>query len=120
MNTKAKDNNPITDIQDAMKTFLALPGSSGNPAFDAWLSMGTEAMQFLSNRMQQDLKTQQALLECKKPEDLQRIQTEFFQTAMDQYAAEATKMMQTLTDATKIGLSAATPGAARKKDDIPL
>lgn len=84
------------------KKAQAMPGL---PA--AWFSMdaveklgdiGAEFMGFLAARIQEDVKTQHALLHCKDPVELRKVQEEFLQTAVDQYSAQAGRMTE-LTNA---------------------
>jgi hypothetical protein len=44
--------------------------------------------------MRQDIETQAKLLRCRNLGEIRETQTRFFRTAMDQYAAEATKLMK--------------------------
>ena len=78
--------------------------SAAAPATDVfnvenWVAMGAEAMRFLSDRLQQDVATQQALLQCKSIGDIQAVQASFIQTAMDQYLHESTAMIAKLQGA---------------------
>jgi hypothetical protein len=49
---------------------------------------------FVSTRIRQDMETQQELLRCRNFDELREVQTRFLKTAMDQYAAESTRLMQ--------------------------
>ncbi len=69
-------------------------------ALKAWCDIGTEALQFVSSRMEKDIQTQKALLGCKRLEDLQKVQAEFYSKALEDYNAEATRMMELMTAAT--------------------
>jgi len=83
-----------------------------NPmAPETWREIMTESARFLSERLQHDLEVQQAMLRCKTPMELFQVQTEFYQKAVADYAAEATRMMQITTTSA---------GAKRDYDDIPL
>lgn len=93
------------------------PAAAGTAALQAWAEMGVEAVRFVQDRLQQDLKTQQALLACTSLDEMQKIQTAFFAAAQEQYAAEAVKMMDLMGKAAA-GLTAPTP--ARRYDDVPL
>jgi hypothetical protein len=53
-----------------------------------------EASDFLSERIHQDLETQAELLRCRTFDEIREVQTRFFRTAMDQYSAEATKLIR--------------------------
>lgn len=90
----------------------------GTVAVQAWMDMGTEALRFVGDRLQQDIKTQQAMLACTSLEDIRKIQAEFFTAAQEQYAAEAGKMLNLIGKATTAGL--ASSPTARRYDDVPL
>ena len=53
-----------------------------------------EISEFLSERIRQDMETQAEFLRCRTLDDIRETQTRFFRTAMDQYAAEATKLLK--------------------------
>lgn len=95
-----------------------LPMAVGSAAVQAWTDMGTEAVRFVWDRLQQDLKTQQAMLACTSLEEMRKIQAEFFTAAQEQYTAEAAKMLDLMAKATPMGLAA--KAKARRYDDVPL
>lgn len=74
---------------------------------EAMADWNAEVVSFLSDRIKEDVKTQQALLHCKSPQDVQRVQLEFLEKAREQYTAETGKLL-------KIGLDKL-PGAAGTK-----
>ncbi len=95
-----------------------LPLTVGTVVAQAWMDIGSEAVRFVWDRLQQDIKTQTAMLACKNVEDLQKLQAEFFAAAQEQYAAEAGKMLALVGKATVAGLK--TSAKARRYDDVPL
>lgn len=95
-----------------------LPTAVGSAAVQAWKDMGTEAVRFVWDRLQQDLKTQQAMLACNNLEEMRKIQAEFFTSAQEQYTVEAAKMLDLMAKASPMGL--ATTAKARRYDDVPL
>ncbi|MBL4930189.1 phasin family protein [Fuscibacter oryzae] len=97
---------------------LGLPMAVGSAAVQAWMDMGTEAVRFVCDRLQQDIKTQQAMLACTSLEEIRKVQVEFFTAAQDQYAAEAGKMLNLMGKAAAGGLTALPK--ARRYDDVPL
>lgn len=97
---------------------MDVPMAVGAVAVQAWMDMGTEAVRFVWDRLQQDMQTQQAMLACKSLEDLRRIQAEFFTNAQKEYTAEAGKMLDLMGKATASGLTASAKG--RGYDDVPL
>ncbi|MFY0692146.1 MAG: phasin family protein [Paracoccaceae bacterium] len=86
----------------------------------AWLELMNESARFVSDRFKQDLETQKALLDCKSPTDLMRVQSEFYQKAIEQYAAETTRMIEMMSKATQQSLDEAKSSHARGYDDVPL
>ena len=60
--------------------------------------MQKEVAGFVSERIRQDLETQQELLRCRTLDELREVQSRFFRTTLDQYSAEATKLMQLSTE----------------------
>ncbi|THH36024.1 phasin family protein [Aliishimia ponticola] len=109
MTNKSTKTKSQTLQGDGMAAAMAL----FNPALaTAWVEMMTESARFVSDRLQQDMETQRALLNCKTPAELLQVQTEFYQNAMEQYAAEANKLMEMMTQA----------AASHKRgyDDVPL
>ena len=55
--------------------------------------LNSEALAFLSERVKQDVELQHRLLHCKTIEEMQHVQAEFLQTAIDQYTEETGKMI---------------------------
>jgi hypothetical protein len=92
--------------------------SAGSVAIQAWMDMGTETLRFVWDRLQQDMKTQKAMLACTSLEEIQKVQAEFFRSAQDQYAAEARKMQEMLGKATTAGMTASI--RPRRYDDVPV
>ena len=80
------------------------------------LAMGSETAQFFAARMQQDMATQKALLACKTFEDLQKVQTDFYKTAVEDYRSATERMMTILMS----GVSANSTSTKRRYDDVPL
>lgn len=64
----------------------------------AWVEavgeMSAEVASFVADRIKEDVKTQHEILHCKNVADLQHIQAEFIQKAMDQYQAETGKLVE--------------------------
>ncbi|WP_176473845.1 phasin family protein [Actibacterium ureilyticum] len=56
--------------------------------------MNTEVLRFLGERLQEDLKTQHALMQCHDVARMSEIQSAFLKTAFEQYTAETGKMVQ--------------------------
>jgi hypothetical protein len=81
--------------QQAMETME----SAGQAMMQGVTKMQKEIVDFVSERIRHDMETQQALLRCKTFDEVRDVQTRFFQTAMDQYSAEAGRMMRIAAEA---------------------
>jgi hypothetical protein len=53
---------------------------------------------FVAERIRQDIETQSELLACRTLDDVRQVQSRFFRRAMDQYGAEAGRIMQLGSD----------------------
>jgi hypothetical protein len=53
-----------------------------------------EVTDFITTRIRQDIETQAELLGCRTLDDMRQVQTRFFRSAMDAYAAEASRLMR--------------------------
>jgi len=92
-----------------------------NPvATKAWLDIMSESARFVTDRLQQDMNTQKAILACKNPAELLQVQSEFFKTAMEQYTNEATRLYKMMSKATEDTIEDARTGHSRGYDDVPL
>lgn len=89
-------------------------------AVKAWGDMMSEGARFVSARLQEDLETQKAMLNCKSPAELAQVQSKFFLTAFEQYTAEAMKMFEITTGATEEVVKDAKSGHKRSYDDVPV
>jgi hypothetical protein len=118
MGKTTKEKTPTDIGKSAMMAAFNPKGE--NEGMAAWLEIMTESARFVADRFQQDLETQQAILECRKPEDLLRLQSEFYRKALEQYTSEATRMAQLMSTATTQTLSDAKTAQARGYDDLPL
>ncbi|MGC1506402.1 MAG: phasin family protein [Sulfitobacter sp.] len=68
--------------------------SMGTAWIEAFSEMSAEVVGFVAERIKEDVKTQQEILHCKNAADLQHIQAQFMQKAMDQYQAETGKLVE--------------------------
>lgn len=64
----------------------------------AWIEamgdLGAEVASFIAERIREDAKTQHEILHATNAEDLQRVQGEFLQRAIDQYTAETGRIVE--------------------------
>lgn len=92
-----------------------------NPAMpQAWLDIMSESARFLTERLQQDMDTQKALLACKSPAALLEIQSAFFKTAMAQYIDYTKRLQGKIATAAEDAMEDARSGFSRGYDDVPL
>lgn len=89
-------SNAMTQLQDA--GFRNMMGM-GTAWVEALSDMSAEVAGFVADRIKEDVKTQHKILHCKNAADLQHIQSEFMQKAMDQYTAETGKLVKMGTKA---------------------
>ena len=113
---KPKTEDP-TPAQPSGLAAVGDPVAAGTLAVQMWADIGTEAVRFVWDRLQQDIKTQQAMLACTSLEDMRKVQAEFFTAAQEHYADEAGKMLDLMRKAAS-GLTASP--TARRYDDVPL
>ncbi len=86
----------------------------------AWSDLGAEVMKFASSRIQQDLEAQKAMLACKSPQDLQKVQTEYFSKALEDYRLQIQRAMEVMSHAAKTPMGEMIKSAKRGYDDVPL
>jgi hypothetical protein len=118
MQTNMPEPETKAETTNVVPPGLHSPAATGQGAVQVWMDMGTEVARFLWDRVQQDIKTQQALLGCTSLQEIQKIQTAYVTAAQAQYAAEAGKMLALMGRAAAAGLAASAKG--RRYDDVPL
>jgi hypothetical protein len=79
-----------TAQEEALNTMEA----AGTAMFEGLTKAQKEISDFIAERIRQDVETQSALLRCRTFDDMRDVQARFLKTAMDQYAAEATRLIQ--------------------------
>lgn len=114
--TAKKAAQPQTDTTAMATAMMAVSPATTK----AWLDVMSESSRFVMDRLQQDLETQRAMLACKSPTDLMRLQAEFFQTAMQQYSEESMRLFKMMSDATEKTVAEAGTSRSRGYDDVPL
>ncbi|SNR32394.1 phasin family protein [Puniceibacterium sediminis] len=86
----------------------------------AWLDLIEESTRFVTERWEQDVKTQQALFACRTPQDLLKLQSDYCQKAIEQYTDQATRMSGKMSGAATQTMGDMSATSARKYDDVPL
>jgi len=105
MPTKTQKTEATPDPAETWTRFLAAfptatPGSVpwlNREAAEQMAEMGAEFVQFVSDRIREDVKTQHQLLHCKDAGEVARVQEAFLQTAVDQYTAQTGRMVERST-----------------------
>lgn len=109
-------NTPKADKAPAMAAMADI-----NPmATKAWMDILSDNARFMTERLQQDMETQKALLACKTPAELLQVQTEFFKSAMAQYTEHATRMFTKASATTEETVKTARSSQSRGYDDVPV
>lgn len=75
---------------------------------EAFSDMGAEVVSFVADRIKEDVQTQHEILHCRNVADLQHIQAQFLQRAVDQYQDETGKLVE-------MGAAAFAPGKSDEK-----
>lgn len=116
MNTKRKDAGAVQDPADeAVATLAALQAAGPGALGKVYVAMlegagdfSSEVIQFVAERIAEDVKTQHEIMECKTPAELVHIQQRFLQKAFDQYTDETGKLVKLSTDLLHNALRTAT------------
>jgi hypothetical protein len=66
---------------------------------DAFGNITAELIDFVGERIREDVKAQSEILQCKSPSDLQQIQAQFMQKTLEHYEAETGKLVEIGTKA---------------------
>jgi len=92
-----------------------------NPvATKAWLDIMSESSRFFTDRLKQDLEAQKGMLACKDPSELLAIQTQFLQSAIEQYSDYTNRLFRRMSAAAQDTAKDAQSGRSRGYDDVPL
>lgn len=115
--TKKPQGTDSENGGEAMKRYLQDAGLGplnwlGTAWFEAMMDMNSEVIDFIADRIKEDVKTQHELLHLEDMHDLQRAQMAFMERAYVQYTAEAGKLI-------KMGM-ALFPVATTTTKDTPL
>lgn len=94
---------------------------SANPVFaKTWMDLMTESARFMTERLHSDLEAQKAFMACRTPAEFLEVQAEFLNTAMQQYAREAVRMMDMTMKASTDVSEDLKSGHSRGYDDVPV
>ncbi|MBD3665418.1 phasin family protein [Sulfitobacter aestuariivivens] len=90
---------PLSAVTQLQEAGLGSMMGMGTAWIEAVSDMSAEVAHFVAERIKEDVKTQHEILHCKNVSDLQHIQAQFIQKAMDQYQAETGKLVEMGTKA---------------------
>lgn len=76
------------------KTGLGSLSWLGSDWLENFSDLGAEMLTFMADRVREDVRTQHQLLHARDLSEVQKIQTQFLQDAVDQYAAETGKLVK--------------------------
>lgn len=98
----AKRNDDAKAATDQMMSLFEEWQNAGLAAW-AWTNpsllqqmseINSEVVQFVSDRIRQDVQFQQELMKCRDPAEFRELQGQFLKDAFDQYSAETGKLVQ--------------------------
>jgi len=96
---KENETQKATDGPIPSGTFMDVQKSGFGNLMDlnaAWIEnlgdINSEFLSFVAGRVQENVKTQQKILHCQDVAEVQKVQAESLQTAIDQYRAETGKI----------------------------
>jgi hypothetical protein len=94
---------------------------SMNPVLaKAWTDIMSESARVMTERLKTDLETQKALMACRTPAELMEVQSNFLNTAVQQYADEAARMFEMTMKASQDVADDLQIGHSRGYDDVPV
>ena len=115
-----KSAKPKTTPESGATDVTAFMMATNPMATQAWLDFMNESARFVTERLHQATETQRAMLSCRTPAELMKVQSEFYQDALRQYAEEANRLFNLMSDATRKNLGVTMTKHARSYDDVPL
>ncbi len=116
--TKESKNQSSTDYVGMLGKMPFKP--MNDPQLKVWSDLCAEVMQFASSRMQQDIEAQKAMLACKSPQDLQKVQSQYFSKALEDYSAQIKRAMEVMSGAADKRTGGVFTSTMRGYDDVPL
>lgn len=96
MSEEIEVSKPRSRTYDPFKSLMpTIPSVWMGPAWLGNLAhLGSEVASFIAERIQNDMRTQHALMHCKTMAEVQHVQAQFLQKAFDQYHAETGKLVE--------------------------
>ena len=97
--TASKGDAPLNAIAQLQEAGFGNMIGLSTAWFEALGDMSEEVVSFVTNRIKEDVKVQHEIMHCKNVTEMQRIQSQFLQKAMDQYRTETSKLINMGTKA---------------------
>ncbi|NNE88071.1 MAG: phasin family protein [Silicimonas sp.] len=94
---KTTDEIPMKALTQLQEAGLGNMMGLGTAWAEAFGDMSSEFASFVADRIKEDVKTQHEVLHCKSVGDLQQIQSQFVQKALEQYQSETGKLFEMST-----------------------
>jgi Phasin protein len=96
---------PVTaNISAAQDETLHTMEVAGTAIVEGLSKAQKEISDFVSERIRQDIEAQSEFMRCRTFDDVREVQSKFLKTAMDQYSAEASRLMQISADLMALSL----------------
>ena len=92
--TQAPTDAPMAAVTQLQEAGFANMMGMGTAWLETIGEMSAEVVSFVADRIKEDVKTQHEILNCKNVSELQHVQAQFFQKALDQYQAETGKLVE--------------------------
>jgi hypothetical protein len=88
---KETPESPLAQLQEAgLGSMLGM----GTAWMEAFSDLGAEVANFVADRIREDVKTQHKILHCKDVAELQHIQAQFVQKAIEDYQTETGRLVE--------------------------
>lgn len=97
--TSSRGEAPVNAMAQLQEAGLGNMVGISAAWFEALGDLSAEVVSFVADRVKEDVKVQHEIMHCKNMSDLQHIQSQFLQKAMDQYQAETGKLVEMSTRA---------------------
>lgn len=94
MTEKSQQATPLSALADLQNAGMGSLSWMGTAWVENMSDMYSEVLSFVAERVKEDVNTQHALLHCKDVAQIQKIQADFIQKALDQYSVETGKLVE--------------------------
>lgn len=92
----------VTTIKAQSEGTTATPMGPFSPAyFRIWMDILVDNTRFVTSRLREDIETQKAILACRSPEEVMRVQSKFFHDAVGQYTQHGKQIGEKLAAVTR-------------------